>query len=230
MSQSKFDNAIFCPMPFLALDVSSMGEVSYCCESSMVGPTHHTISPTKLFENEDFLSARHYFLNNAVPVDCANCFKLEQRGLQSKRQKEMERLNTGQYGDFNPHDSPKLRFLSYRVGNKCNLKCVMCNPESSHLIEIEEAKIEERLVKPACTITIDLDYDYSELRALYVGGGEPFLSPDFAKLMTKLVAFGHQDLNISINTNLSMMAFPRSRESFRASFRAPSAKFRIPIC
>jgi hypothetical protein len=222
---------IFCPMPFLALDISAPGNASYCCESQVQLPRSVPIQPQSFFESPVFQKDRELMRMGAIPLGCAGCFKSEQKGLQSKRQMEIARFESGFYG-WSSKDlcqSSELLFFSYRIGNQCNLSCFMCSSESSHIIALEDwfnKKGNSPGPEPTPVLNvIDFDTRFDYLKWLYVGGGEPLISPHFKMLLEYLIKHNRLDIVISFNTNLSVM--PEDILSLLSSFRA--VKFNVSL-
>jgi len=62
-------------------------------------------------------------LTQQYPSACEGCYKIEQYGGKSRRITENNRWEN--------IEKPKLEFLDIRLSNLCNLKCLMCYPDSS---------------------------------------------------------------------------------------------------
>ena len=60
------------------------------------------------------------------PKGCEHCFKPESEGVSSFRQKALR----GTFGTNDPLEDTIIRGLDLRMGNTCNLKCIMCNSYS----------------------------------------------------------------------------------------------------
>jgi organic radical activating enzyme len=155
-------------------------------------------------------------LNNEIPESCRKCFHEESKGIVSKRQWETEVWNkrldidnivakTDDQGNI-PVDIP---YFDLRLGNVCNLKCVMCSPhDSSSWIK------DWKLQYPQYT-NIELKQDQSwnpkfdytwykrgsfiqsmksqahHIKELYFAGGEPLMIPEHYAILEFMVAEGH---------------------------------------
>ncbi|MBY0383635.1 twitch domain-containing radical SAM protein [bacterium] len=203
-------NEFFCPMPFLAVDISSSGEVGYCCEAKPVDMAGNKVNPVAFLHGNAMADVREMFRNNAIPLSCQSCARSELKFGTSKRLREVERYLRQDYGPPlptlpNSELIPQLRFLNYRVGNRCNLKCIMCNPQSSHLVALEETdslgSTRSRLIENELHLTDSAN----DLRALYFGGGEPFLSDSFEKTLQYFSTKNPESIDVMLNTNLTVL-------------------------
>jgi len=151
-------------------------------------------------------------LKNCVKNDtsisgCSTCYNAESDGLISRRQ-HSTRLYEEYHKDTNIElDSPQG--IDYSVGNLCNLKCVICGPQSSTQWIPDYQKINP---------TKNIDYlKYQKLNQLEItddnsltniinvhfhGGGEPLLSSHHVNLLKKIQQVkGLSDVRVFYNTN-----------------------------
>lgn len=235
----------FCPLPWIHLATRPNGDVRLCCTSNASGAgetdekeaglvkqdginmnlRNHTVE--EVWNSDYMKSTRLDMLNDRIPNSCKKCFVEESNGIVSKRQWETsvwsERLDldsivqkTSSDGSL-PVDIP---YFDLRLGNMCQLKCVMCSPhDSSSWIK------DWKLQYPKYTI-FDLkqdqgwnkDYDYtwyqkgsfldtmkgqaSNIRELYFAGGEPLLIPEHYKILEYMVETGSaRDCVLRYNSN-----------------------------
>jgi MoaA/NifB/PqqE/SkfB family radical SAM enzyme len=174
-----------------------------------------THSIAEVWNSNYMRSVRLQMLEGKVPSSCTKCFEEESKGIVSKRQWESsvwnERLDmksiidaTGNDGSL-PVDIP---YFDLRLGNLCQLKCIMCSPHDSSSW-IKEWKLQYPKYK-----TIELkqdqqwnsDFDYTwykkgsflsdmqsqaaNIRELYFAGGEPLLIPEHYKILEFMVDTG----------------------------------------
>ena len=223
----------FCPLPWIHLATRPNGDVRVCCtanasgagdeDSKQVGLVTNNGNIMNLQENSlaevwnsDYMkSTRLQMLNDQIPTSCTKCFEEEAKGIVSKRQWETviwkERLdidavvnNTGTDGSL-PVDIP---YFDLRLGNLCQLKCIMCSPHDSSSW-IKEWKIQYPKYK---TIELQRDqrwdnnFDYTwykkssfledmrsqahNIRELYFAGGEPLLIPEHYSILEFMVETG----------------------------------------
>jgi len=222
-----------CPLPWIHLATRPNGDVRVCCTANASGAGEEDVKDVGLVKqngqvmnlqthsiaevwNSDYMKAvRLQMLDNKVPPSCTKCFEEESKGIVSKRQWESvvwnERLDmptiidaTGKDGSL-PVDIP---YFDLRLGNLCQLKCIMCSPHDSSSW-IKEWKLQYPKYK-----TIELkqdqqwnsDFDYTwykkgsflsdmrlqayNIRELYFAGGEPLLIPEHYKILEFMVETG----------------------------------------
>ena len=118
-----------------------------------------------------------------------------------------------------------IPYFDLRLGNLCQLKCIMCSPHDSSSW-IKEWKAQYPKYK---TIELkkdqgwDIDFDYTwyqkgaflddmrsnayNIRELYFAGGEPLLIPEHYKILEHLISIGKTDIPIAYNTNFSRLTY-----------------------
>lgn len=196
-------NKSFCIFPFIELltNQRSDGQTTVCCRSST--------PVAKLSELENFKTDKNYkairdkMLNGIlVPEHCSSCYKLEDKNILSARQQETvewaNRLNLTSLDDLEKIEHPA--YYEIRPSNICNLQCRMCSPESSHLLGKEYKKIGlTKELQPTERSNFDI-VDFTNLKKLYVAGGEPLAMPEFYDFLDRCIAEG-KVFDFTINTN-----------------------------
>jgi len=223
----------FCPLPWIHLATRPNGDVRVCCTANASGAgqsddkqaglikqngvemnlRNHTIEEVW---NSDFMKdTRLDMLNDRIPQSCKKCFVEETNGIVSKRQWETEvwshRIDIDSIvGKTAPDGSlpVDIPYFDLRLGNMCQLKCIMCSPhDSSSWIKDWKQQY------PKYTI-FDLkqdqgwnkDYDYTwyqkgsfldtmksqaaNIQELYFAGGEPLLIPEHYKILEYMIETG----------------------------------------
>jgi len=235
----------FCPLPFIHLATRPNGDVRVCCTANASGAgvdddktaglvkqdgiamnlREHTIE--QVWNSEHMRRTRLQMLNNEVPESCRKCFVEESKGIVSKRQWETEvwkyRLDidsivaqTDEQGNL-PVSIP---YFDLRLGNVCNLKCVMCSPHDSSSW-IKEWKLNYPQFKDQALITDqswneNFDYTWYKkgsfldsmkdqaniIKELYFAGGEPLMIPEHYSILQFMVDEGYaKDCCIRYNSN-----------------------------
>jgi MoaA/NifB/PqqE/SkfB family radical SAM enzyme len=224
----------FCPLPWIHLATRPNGDVRVCCTANASGAgikdnktaglvkqdgvamnlRDHTIE--EVWNSEHMRRTRLQMLNNEIPESCRKCFHEESKGIVSKRQWETEVWNkrldidnivakTDEQGNI-PVDIP---YFDLRLGNVCNLKCVMCSPhDSSSWVK------EWKLLYPKYTNEdLKLDQSWNEnfdytwykkgtfldsmkeqaksIKELYFAGGEPLMIPEHYNILQFMVDEGY---------------------------------------
>lgn len=227
-------SSTFCPLPWIHLATRPDGDIRLCCTSNASGAgttdnkvaglitkdgnrmnlREHTIDEVW---NSDFMKqTRLQMLNGQIPNSCQKCFKEESLGITSKRNWETlvwsERLDldsiiakTGDDGSL-PVNIP---YFDLRLGNVCNLKCVMCSPhDSSSWIKdwkLQSPKYKNEILVHDQNWDPTTDYTWykkssfiesmkdqsANIKELYFAGGEPLLIPEHYNILEFMIAEGH---------------------------------------
>lgn len=223
----------FCPLPWIHLATRPNGDVRLCCTANASGAgvddikdaglvkqdginmnlREHTIE--QVWNSEYMRSIRKQMLNDLVPTSCTKCFAEEDVGIVSKRQWETvvwsNRLDLANIVDSTADDGSlpvNIPYFDLRLGNLCQLKCIMCSPHDSSSW-IKEWKLQYPKYK---TIELkqdqgwDSSFDYTwykkgsflhsmreqshSIKELYFAGGEPLLIPEHYKILEFMVSTG----------------------------------------
>lgn len=225
----------FCPLPWIHIATRPNGDVRVCCTSNASGAgvedekeagivqidgrnvnlRDHTLE--QVWNSQFMKNIRLDMLNGQVPPSCTKCFEEESKGITSKRQWETvvwkERLNiqdrVSQMSDDGtmPLDIP---YFDLRLGNMCQLACVMCSPHDSSSwikqwkLQYPQYKTIE-LIKDQHWDDRNRDYTWyqkgsfldsmrgqaSYIKELYFAGGEPLLIPEHYKILEFMVETGN---------------------------------------
>ncbi len=223
----------FCPLPWIHLATRPNGDVRVCCTANASGAGENdskevglvtnngvtmnlqTSTLTEVWNSDYMKSTRLQMLNNEIPNSCTKCFEEESSGIVSKRQWETvvwkERLDIKSIVDSTTVDGSlpvNIPYFDLRLGNMCQLKCVMCSPHDSSSW-IKEWKLQYPKYKTVELKTDqrwDSNFDYTwyqkstfledmrsnayNIRELYFAGGEPLLIPEHYKILEFMVETG----------------------------------------
>lgn len=223
----------FCPLPWIHLATRPNGDVRLCCtaNASGAGKTDNKVAGL-VKDNGQVINLKHYsieevwnsefmrttriqMLNDQVPESCTKCFVEESNGVTSKRQWETQvwstRLDLEEIVSNTAPDGSlpvNIPYFDLRLGNMCQLKCIMCSPHDSSSW-IKDWKIQYPKYK---TIELKQDqgwdrtYDYTwykkseflssikgqahQVKELYFAGGEPLLIPEHYAILRFMVDEG----------------------------------------
>lgn len=201
-------NKSFCIFPFIELLTNQRtdGMTTLCCRS---------YTPVaKLDEITDFATDKNYKVirNNMIngipmPDHCFGCYELEQMGIVSAREQETvewaNRLDLKSMDDLESIQYPA--YYEIRPSNVCNLQCRMCDPSNSHLIGKEYKKI--NLIKelpPKERSNFDI-INFTNLKKLYVAGGEPTAMPEFYDFLDRCID-ENKTFEFLVNTNATKIS------------------------
>jgi MoaA/NifB/PqqE/SkfB family radical SAM enzyme len=126
------DSKTFCPLPWLQLASTTDGYYRPCCEfiwkdGDKVAHWTDDIS----FYKSKLVTVKDDLLNNRRPVECNQCWNLEDKGVKSLRKAI---LNNPLYQKN--IDRPPVS-IDIKLGNLCNLGCRMCDPRASSVLQKE---------------------------------------------------------------------------------------------
>lgn len=210
----------YCALPFNHMNFHPNGQVSICCVAKMDGRDSgfakdeygrlmnlKTDSIDSIFNAPSVKKIRSEMLDGKFPSACEGCYKIEQYGGKSRRTTENTRWEN--------REEQKLEFIDLRLSNLCNLKCLMCYPDSSSSLISDYKEWSDEM--PFMTKNIadfelfqwfdesiidQLHQHKDSLKYLYINGGEPFIMPMQWKLLEKLIEWDvAKNIHISYNTN-----------------------------
>jgi hypothetical protein len=87
------------------------------------------VDPKEAWYGPEHKSLIEQISNGELIDGCRACYRAERNGLTSRRQSSRE-LYENFYNDTDITENSPVG-LDYSVGNLCNLKCTICNPENS---------------------------------------------------------------------------------------------------
>lgn len=180
--------------------VATTGQYRLCCVSMEPNnkETVFTHTPHEWKNSELHMSTREQLKNDVWPSSCVKCQELENNGLISKR------LKPETYG-------PGLSHLDLRFGNSCNLKCISCWSGSSSSIAEEAIQMHKKgeyRVHPNSNLEnfnwasefILNKIDLSEVKEIYLTGGEPMMVKRLPEFLQKL----DKNIRLRFNTNCTI--------------------------
>lgn len=224
----------FCPLPWIHLATRPNGDVRVCCTANASGAGVDDVKDAGLVKqdganmnlrdhtipqvwNSQFMrDTRLMMLNGIEPPSCTKCYAEESNGIVSKRQWEtnvwQQRLDINSIVDSTAEDGSlpvSIPYFDLRLGNMCQLKCIMCSPHDSSSW-IKEWKIQYPKYKTVELIqdqNWDSKFDYTWyqkgsfldtmrlqahfIKELYFAGGEPLLIPEHYKILEFMVETGN---------------------------------------
>lgn len=236
----------FCILPWIHLATRPNGDMRLCCNanSSGAGIDHaigivkdnigytanfDTTSPSEVWNNNYMKNTRTTMLNNNIPDSCIKCFKEESLGIVSKRMWETgywynEGIDIDELVKQTTADGSipeKLLYLDLRLGNICNLKCIMCSPHDSSKWITDHEKVypnfESKSIKDQTywdktthnnkwhenkKFWSDLYHQIPNIKQLYFAGGEPLMIREHKLFLEEIIKRGYADkILIRYNTN-----------------------------
>ena len=224
-------NKSFCILPFIHLATTPNGEVKICCKAKTSTHLHKEDMET-FWNSERMKNIRLKMLKGESVSDCHRCYIEEKVGHKSKRKSENNRwlknygpdkikniLSKMQSDGSVPF---KIHYLEFAPGNKCNLKCLICDPENSNLwikdlkaiypkmkgLDLKkyykwksEAKNHYDWYKRPI-IQKQLYEQLKNITRLYFVGGEPLIIDEHYKILDYCISNNYaKDMRLMYNSN-----------------------------
>ena len=126
--------------PFTGLATREDGAIQACCRSHPIGFIQDN-SLEEIWNGDKLKRIRYQVLNNERPYECDACFKAEDQGVESLRQRHIAgkipeariTLYPNALDALGPnYEMPfEIPSIELKLNNLCNLKCRMCHPMDS---------------------------------------------------------------------------------------------------
>jgi MoaA/NifB/PqqE/SkfB family radical SAM enzyme len=231
----KQNKETFCVLPFTMMSTTNSGDFRTCCEGLPLGLSAIDDSIEEVWNSDFYKKLRLDLINGVKHTNCSQCWRRESNGGYSTRQNENESIRRSDYKELiNSVDLktgelkiyPKL--FEFKLGNLCNLKCIMCTQMESSQHETEIKHIKKNYSDKIPQLLEFIENNLNEGNEIYrlpqnqmdkaidnlvnlapyiqtikLVGGEPLINPVTVKILEKLVDKGILDCHIEIITNLS---------------------------
>ena len=202
------------PLPWTHLEVDVNGGASPCClyKGSIPDVKVYNQSLTSIQKHEYMEKLRTRFRKGDRTTSCQSCWQEEDAGKTSKRQNSIYKMKKSLH-DWTPNSEPTLKFIDFKLGNVCNLKCRICGSWSSSKWAQEELDYGENPValknlreggwpKKNPQFFEDLKEELKHVEYFEFTGGEPFMIKDHFKILMHCVETGiAKNIDIHYNTN-----------------------------
>ena len=227
-----FKSTTFCILPWLHLGVRPTGRVRVCTwTTSTLRDTSGrplNIATDSLFEALDSIELKQMkekMLAGEQVETCARCYEFERVGNKSKRLTELD-VNQDRIDDVLAGKVARPEILELRLGNKCNLGCISCSPDSSSFLFQEIEKNQESLsqfesqhlgafdsMKASSPNWYEGEEFWSDveklmphIRRVYITGGEPSLIKKNWEMLANCVEKNlASKIELEISTNLTAL-------------------------
>lgn len=199
--------------------IDNDGYVAMCCKNLKNKLSQYHISEHKLIDiwnSPEMNAVRDEMARGEEVAGCFKCYEPEKNGVRSFRQKTLGMINNNV-----PFDDHKIHALDLRLGNICNLACIMCFAGNSNLLYKHLPKMSDHFGWKDGTLEKEQhkyharNYKWTEdegawdniissvdstLRHVYLAGGEPFYLRNFPDTVRRLGTVA-PNAKIVINTN-----------------------------
>lgn len=216
------NNESYCSLAWLGVTTDPDGTLRPCCVSrdtiTKDDGTPYNLGVDKLetIYNSNYYKKLRRDMLDGVKIDgCETCYSNESTGRESRRlinnETFKDRVFTDTSSDIN------IQYIDLRLGNQCNLKCRMCSPMNSSLVEDEfnenpspildkfylKSKVSVDRWYETDTFNNNIDKHIPNLVTVYMTGGEPTLIKKNYDIMQRLLDHGRSDVRLIINTNMT---------------------------
>jgi MoaA/NifB/PqqE/SkfB family radical SAM enzyme len=222
------------------------GTVSWCCvardnfknDDGTMFDLNKGDKIETVWNNNHMRKIRKQMIEGETVKGCEHCYDLEKMGFPSYRtnyirdwfeysghgESIMQRIERSIDNDYVVEEAPM--YLDFRLGNLCNLKCRMCQPQNSSQIQKEYKRIEEN--DPMAADFIKNHFTWGQfadhitpwqddpdflrqveqwlpgVNKLYFTGGEPTLIERTYWILEKCVELGiAQNIELVFNSNMT---------------------------
>lgn len=223
----------YCVYPFNYAHIGHKGIPALCCNNGEhrlpYNIKEHTLYD--IWRSPEIVDVRLAFKRMECPMGCEFCFDQEADGVRSFRQKALR----GTFGTNEPFNDSHIRGLDLRLGNTCNLACIMCNSYSSvqlYKMVPEMAKhygwedgVEQRIIADHDPKLMDWCNNEQawqniftgiddKLQHVYMAGGEPFYVNNFEDVLHNMMGYA-PDAKYVINTNGTRLLKDKDVQRFK---------------
>jgi MoaA/NifB/PqqE/SkfB family radical SAM enzyme len=226
------ESKTFCIYPWDHLATLTNGSIIPCCvaaDDQKLNLNQHTFEDA--WNSETLRTIRQKMIRGEIPAACTRCFKEESSGIKSHRvqSNQHHKNNMTSFEHLFKMTDPDgyyhgpIRSLDLRLGNNCNLKCVMCRPNESSKwtadAEILARTVKSTHLKSEMKDKLNIDsknFDWiknesfwnslhkliPDMREMIVAGGEPFIIKEQNKFLNECARRGlSKNLKIRYHTN-----------------------------
>lgn len=211
-----------CAMTYHGISINQDGTLDPCCQYS-----RQEDLPVVGYGNMEYFTStvrtqmREDARNGVQHAGCQKCWTEEDAGLTSLRQfaEKWYPNNSDSFffvNEFNDAENIPVYHLELRLGNFCNLKCIMCTEGSSSSVYAE--RVQHRAEYSTIGIYpynpritpwwedqrfIDFcDQRLHRVKRINFTGGEPFLIPEVRTVLDRI----DKNVTVSFNTNLTQIS------------------------
>ena len=234
-----------CMAPWAAISTDVNGSIRPCCRFSQPTKQVDHIMPfmkdgtlEELWNSKPLKKLRQTFIDGQTPHECRQCINEEKSELWSYRQEMNSFLEKYPHQkeryDFTKTESPPPFYIDLKLTNVCNLKCRMCSPMASSLIQKENEKefgdkgddywhankIVENYNEDSFKKWLpNIDY-------IVFTGGEPFVGKENKDLIKLIIDEGYASkIDLHFNTNGTVM--PKEIIDMLLKFRNVNIAFSV---
>jgi organic radical activating enzyme len=197
----------FCVLPWVGREINWDGKETHCC---------------LLPRSYDINSIRTNMLAGKKPLECQQCWNLEEYGLKSDRQVKNSALDFYWDRDIQSiYEDVKngldtILILKLLTSYTCNATCISCNSNSSSMWGELDQRITPNTPRQLYKF-VDIEYvkqtvDFKNLKMLSLLGGEPLYEKKNFDLLEYILTLGNDQVFLSLVTNGSVKLSSRQKQ------------------
>ena len=212
-------NRSFCILPWVGVHYGCDGLIYPCCYMNQKGFIDHTLGRVdegieKAWNSNKLKNLRLKMLSGEYIDACSGCYNREKLGYESFRQWKNKNNKHNMHLVSNTKPDGGLEFegfkyFEFKISNKCNLKCRICDPGSSNSLYKEQSLFNTnytKILNPFNTID-DFKKEFlkhiDSIDMIYFFGGEPFIIDEHYEALKLLIDNKKTDIEIHYSTNMS---------------------------
>ena len=210
----KYIKSNICPLPWTSLEIDVNGGASPCClyKGNIPNVKVYETDLKTIQKTEYMERLRQEFKDGKKPTNCQSCWQEEDAGKISKRINSLYKMKNS-LQDWTPDSETSLKFIDFKLGNVCNLKCRICGSWSSSKWAQEELDYGENPIarkhlteggwpKKNPQFFEDIKEVLEDVEYFEFTGGEPFMIHNHFKILEHCVEKGYaKNQDIHYNTN-----------------------------
>ena len=210
----KYIKSNMCVLPWTSLEVDVNGSASPCClYNGEIGDYKVYKDNLDVIQNSEYMNdLRNQFRRGERPKGCTSCWQEEDAGKVSKRMNSYYKMKNS-LNEWTPESKPSLKFIDFKLGNICNLKCRICGSYSSSKWAQEELDYGTNPVakqnldsgqwpKKNPAFFKDIKPVLKDVEYFEFTGGEPMMIENHFKILEHCVEQGYaRNQDIHYNTN-----------------------------
>ena len=210
----------YCVHLFSQVATSPFGYLRPCCHfKDKNSKDFHIskISPSGFFNSLYFKGLRKKVNKGVKLKGCTYCYSMEENNVESMRQRHNRDYFEIVKKVRNNVQQKNIYSFDLRLGNLCNLGCIMCHPDTSSFLEQEQKKNHNEnffgvlpnsfdLMKwyKEPSLIQDIKNDTGNITKLWLLGGEPLINMGNLEILENLKSKG-KSLEIEVSSNITFL-------------------------
>ena len=220
----------FCIAPFKHASINNTGKLKICCNSSETATVDYSESDS-WFNSSTLNNLRKNLISGIKDKICQKCWDMEHKGHKSLRQdynrhigkilakhwdKNFDKRNIKLWNVLNKIDFKNVDSFDLKLGNLCNLKCIMCGPKLSTQLYAEaklNPSLEQFYTKMVPPQTWPESKKFKEwiktntVDSMHIKftGGEPMMNPWLMDVLANIPDTQKSKCILHFTTNLTIL-------------------------